>query len=155
MKSLRIFCVVLAVALLTMGAAAKDANSSGNYLALGDSVPFGFIAQAGYEYLYPPNFVSYGDYASLIFSLNLVNASCPGETTGSFLSTLAPDNGCREYRRQAPLHVVYPSPHATQFAYATGYLRQNPSTPLVTVMLGANDLFLLEEGCNNDPTCIE
>lgn len=156
MKSRRIFGVLVMTALFMVGTAiAKDANSSGNYLALGDSVPFGFIAQAGYEYLYPPNFVSYGDYASLIFSLNLVNASCPGETTGSFLSTLAPDDGCREYRSQAPLHVVYPSLHATQFAYATGYLRLNPGTPLVTLMLGANDLILLEEECNNDPTCIE
>jgi len=156
MKSRRILGVLMMAALLMAGTAvAKDANSSGNYLALGDSVPFGFIAQAGYEYLYPPNFVSYGDYASLIFSLNLVNASCPGETTGSFLSTRAPDNGCREYRSQAPLHVVYPSLHATQFAYATGYLRTNPSTPLVTIMLGADDLLLLEDECNGDPQCIE
>ncbi len=156
MKSLKIFGVLLAVALLTMGATAKDAaGSSGNYLALGDSVTFGFIAEAGYEYFYPQNFVSYGDYASLIFGLNLVNASCPGETTGSFYSPLAPDLGCRQYRQQAPLHVVYPSLHATQFAYATGYLRLNPSTPLVTIMLGANDLILLEDECNDDPTCIE
>lgn len=156
MKSRRTLGILLVITLLTIGALARDdANGSGNYLALGDSVPFGFIASAGYEYLYPQNFVSYGDYASLILGLNLVNGSCPGETTGSFLSTLAPDNGCRQYRQQAPLHVVYPSLHATQFAYATGYLRLNPTTSLVTIMLGADDLILLEDECNGNPQCIE
>ena len=157
MKSLRSFSVLLILSILLVASAfAKDpANSSSNYLALGDSVPFGYLENVGYEYFYPQNFVSYADWTSLAVGLNLVNASCPGETTGSFLSIVAPDNGCKQYRRQAPLHVVYNSITATQFAFATGYLRVNPSTPLVTIMLGANDLFLLEQQCNGDPTCIQ
>ena len=141
---------------LGLAGAQESANSSSNsYLALGDSVTFGYIINAGYEYYYPANFVSYGDYDSLGFGLSLVNASCPGETTGSFLSPLAPDNGCRQYRGAFPLHVIYASLHSTQYAYATGFLRLNPNTPLVTIMLGANDLFLLEEQCNGNPQCIE
>ncbi len=157
MKSRRIFGVLLIVAFSTLGfAAAKDgANNSNGYLALGDSVPFGYFEGAGYEYYYPQNFVSYADYDALTSSLNLANASCPGETTSSFLSAVAPDNGCREYRGLFPLHVPYASIHSTQYAYATGFLRLNPSTPLVTIMLGADDLLLLQQECNNDPTCIE
>ncbi|HZP24601.1 MAG TPA: SGNH/GDSL hydrolase family protein [Terriglobales bacterium] len=156
MKSIKIIGVFVITVLIAVGSAtAKDrASGSGNFLALGDSVPFGFIDQAGFEYLYPENFVSYADYDSILLGLNLVNASCPGETTSSFLSAVAPDNGCHEYRRQAPLHVVYTSFNGTQFAYATGYLRQNLDTSLVTLMLGADDLLLLEQQCNNDPTCI-
>jgi lysophospholipase L1-like esterase len=158
MKLRALLGVLLMTTTIALGsAAAKDpANSSNNYLALGDSVTFGYMIEAGYEYYYPANFVSFADYDSIVFGLNLANASCPGETTGSFLSSIAPDNGCRAYRRAFPLHVVYSSViNATQLSFATGFLRLNPATPLVTLWLGANDLFLLQQECNNDPTCIE
>src|SRR5208282_4175754 len=61
----------------------------------------------------------------------------------------------RAYRLHFPLHVVYGSIRSTQLAFATGFLQKHPSTQLVTIMLGANDLFLLEQECNDDPTCIE
>jgi lysophospholipase L1-like esterase len=157
MKLRTTLLVLLMISGLTFGyAVAKDPASGTNnsYLALGDSVTFGYIVNAGYEYYYPANFVAYGDYDGLTFGLNLVNSSCPGETTGSFLSFAAPDNGCHEYRANFPLHVVYASLHSPQYAFATGFLRLNPATPLVTIMLGANDLFLLEEQCNGNPQCI-
>lgn len=158
MKLRATLLIVLTTSAFALGSAWAQApvNSSTNsYLALGDSIAFGYILNAGYEYYYPANFVSYADYDSLGFSLSLVNASCPGETTGSFLSPIAPDNGCRLYRGYFPLHVIYASLHSTQYAYATGFLRLNPNTPLVTLMLGANDLLLLEEQCNDNPQCIE
>jgi len=148
-------CVMIALLALGSASAKNPAGSSSDYLALGDSVPFGFIQQAGYEYYNPTNFVAYTDYDSLALSLNLSDGACPGETTGSFLSPTAPDNGCRAYRSAFPLHVVYPSLKSPQLTYATGYLLQHPGTQLVTIMLGANDLFLLEQECNDDPTCIE
>src|SRR5262249_40415760 len=76
---------------------------------------------------------------------------CPGETSGSFLSVSAPDDGCRTFKFLAPLHLNYSS---TQGQYARSFLKNRPETRLVTVMLGANDLFLLQENCANDPTCI-
>ena len=157
MKVRLIFSVCMMIALLALGSASakNPAGSSNDYLALGDSVPFGYIDQAGYEYYYPTNFVAYADYAGLTLSLNLADGACPGETTSSFLSSTGPDNGCRPYRLAFPLHVVYPSLRSTQLAFATSFLQQHPGTPLVTIMLGANDLFLLEQECNYDPTCIE
>ncbi len=156
MRVRSIFSFFLLIALFALGSAsAKDpAGSSTDYLALGDSVPFGFIDQAGFEYYNPTNFVAYADYAGLTLSLNLVNAACPGETTSSFISSTGADDGCRFYRSLFPLHVVYGSAKSTQLTFATGFLKRHSDTQLVTISLGANDLFLLEQACNDDPTCI-
>ena len=156
MKTRLIAIVCLTIALFAIGSASatEPAGSSNDYLSLGDSVVFGYIDQAGYEYFYPTNFVGYADWTSLTLSLKAVNAGCPGETTGSFLSHAAPDNGCRPYRATFPLHVTYPSLRSTQLAFATSYLQHHVPS-LVTIQLGSNDLILLEEQCNDDPTCIE
>ena len=121
------------------------------YLALGDSISFGFITQAGFEYVNPDNFIGFPTYAGQALKLNASNAACPGETTGSFLSATAPDDGCREYRAAVPLHVSYSS---TQLDYAVSFLKSHPGTRLVTVGLGANDVLLLRNACLNDPACI-
>ncbi len=154
--SLRRIMSLLVVVFITVGLAyaQQPAGTSPDYLGLGDSVAFGYIAQAGFEYVNAQNFVGYPDWLAIGLNLDEANAACPGETTGSFLSTQAPDAGCRLYRQHAPLHVNYGSAQ-TQFAYALSYLGQNGgSTALVTVQLGSNDVLLLTEGCHNDPQCI-
>ncbi len=151
----RSFGVLVMIALFALGSAsARDGSGSSNdYLALGDSIPFGYLAQVRFEYINPLNFVGYPDWTGLALSLDLANASCPGETTGSFLSSSAPDNGCRLYREHVPLHVDYGSA-TTQMEYATTFLQQHGGTALVTIQLGSNDVDLLEQACNNDPQCI-
>ncbi len=157
MKLRLIFSTCIMIALVALGSASarNPGGSSNDYLALGDSIAFGFIDQAGFEYYNPTNFVAYPDYVGLTLDLNPADAGCPGETTGSFLSSTAPDLGCRFYRSLFPLHVTYASAKSTQLAFATRYLQHHPDTALVTIDLGANDLLLLEEECNDDPTCIE
>ena len=130
---------------------AGDDGSARPYLALGDSVSFGFIANAGFEYVNPGNFVGFPDYVGQGLKLNTGNAACPGETSGSFLSSTAPDDGCRFYRSQVPLHVSYSS---TQLDFAVSFLKAHPNTKLVSVGLGANDVLLLRARCADDPTCI-
>jgi hypothetical protein len=117
MKVRPIFSLLLVIAGFALGSAsARDSGSSStNYLALGDSVTFAYIDQAGYEYYYPTNFVGYADYLDLTLSLNSADAACPGETTSSFISSTAPDNGCRAYRALFPLHVVYGSVKSKSF----------------------------------------
>lgn len=146
----RVSFAVLMIAFFSFGSAsAQDSNARGkDYLALGDSVAFGFIDQAGFEYFNPANFVSYADYLSGAFRFNLMNSACPGETTGSFLSLTAQDHGCHAYRGQFPLHVTYTS---TQVAFATNFLSHDRDTRLVTVNLGANDAFVLEDSCAQNP----
>jgi lysophospholipase L1-like esterase len=138
---------------LSAGSAPAAAVGAGpGYLALGDSVVFGFITQAGFEYGNPNNFVGYPAYAGADLKLNTVNASCPGEATTSFISATGVDNGCRAFRSAAPLHVSYTG---TQLAFATAFLKAHPNTRLVTIGLGANDAFILERNCANAPLCIQ
>ena len=128
---------------------AAPGNSA--FLALGDSVVFGYIAADGFAYVNPDNFVGYPAYAGADLRLDTANAACPGETSSSFISSTGADNGCRPFRANFPLHVSYAS---TQFDFATNFLATHKQTRLVTIMLGANDAFLLENSCLGDPTCI-
>jgi len=143
---------VVILCLLCMGASSLVGQTTRRtYLALGDSVAFGFIDQAGNEYGNPENFIGYPDYVGQTLGMRDFDAACPGETTGSFLSTTAPDDGCRLFKLLAPLHLAYSS---TQSRFARAFLGNHPETRLVTVMLGANDLFLLQKACANDPACV-
>jgi lysophospholipase L1-like esterase len=142
-----------AVAWFLVGAGPTAQGAPGHpYLALGDSVPFAFITQAGFEYGNPANFVGYADYVGDDLRLTTTDAACPGEATTSFISTTGADNGCRAFRASAPLHVSYAG---TQFDFAKAFLDAHPNTSLVTIQIGANDLFLLEKACSGDPTCIQ
>jgi lysophospholipase L1-like esterase len=149
MRLLRLTSILLILASSVSLFAADVAGRP--YLALGDSVSFGFITNAGFEYVNPENFVGFPDYVGQALKFDSSNAACPGETSGSFLSSTVPDDGCRFYRAQVPLHVSYQS---TQLDFAISFLKSHPSTKLVTVGLGANDVLLLRAQCANDPTCI-
>jgi lysophospholipase L1-like esterase len=140
-----------ALMLSTSSARVTAGEQGGGYLALGDSVTFGFIFQAGFEYLNPDNFVGYPAYVGEDLGTKVVNAACPGQTTSSFISTSGADNGCTTFRTSAPLHVTY---GGSQLAFATSYLNSHRDTKLVSLQLGANDAFLLEKSCNNVPACI-
>jgi lysophospholipase L1-like esterase len=152
-----VLAVILAV--FTVGtsvAAWADDGQDGYrpYLALGDSVVFGFITQAGFDYGNPDNFVGYPDYAARLLRLTSTNASCPGEATSGFLSSTGADNGCRDFRQLAPLHVAYGS---TQMRFAEAFLGARRNTKLVTIGIGANDLFLLQSSCasaQNPAQCV-
>jgi lysophospholipase L1-like esterase len=137
-------------AFLIVGGSAQGAPGH-PYLALGDSVPFAYITQVGYEYGNPENFVGYADYVGDDLRLTTTDAACPGEATTSFLSSTGADNGCGTFRSHAPLHVAY---SGTQFEFAKTFLAEHPNTALVTIQLGANDVFLLQKACAGNPACI-
>lgn len=139
-----------AAALLVIGSASQ-ADPGHPYLALGDSVSFGYITQAGFEYRNPDNFIGFPAYVGQTLGMTVTNASCPGETTAGFSSATGADNGCRPYKARFPLHTSY---SGTPLDFATSFLKQHPNTKLVTIQLGANDAFILESHCNNEPACI-
>lgn len=125
----------------------------GTYLALGDSVAFGYVppqAVPAPNYSDPRSFVGYPEDVARALHLLVSNASCPGETTASFLVPGAPSNGCENspgssigYRTEFPLHVQY---RGTQMQYALRYLAvHRHQTRLVTINIGANDVFLCQE----------
>lgn len=123
-----------------------------DYLALGDSVAFGYTppeVTPPANYLDAANFVGYPEDFAKFTGLTLANASCPGETTASMITPGALSNGCENspgspvgYRTIFPLHVNY---SGTQLDYAVGYLSSHPRTRLVTIDIGANDAFVCQE----------
>ena len=154
MKMRRVFSCLCLVSGLC-GSGAINAHERDQVLVLGDSVAFAYINSAGYEYINPENFVGFANDLHHRLGVDVVDAGCPGETTGSFLSSTAPDNGCRAYRAAFPLHVAYGS---TQLDFAKEFLRRNRDVRAVTITLGANDGFLLEASCateTNPTACIE
>src|SRR4051794_23222702 len=154
-RARQIFLVLFAVAALVSGttpalAGGAEAGSVSDttrhgrtYLALGDSVPFGYYGGAQALYPGPDNFVGYPDLVADEFDLRLLNASCPGETTDSFIDPTAQSNGCENavgsdtgYRDLYPLHLHY---KGSQLHYAAETLDDGPRVRLVTLQLGAND----------------
>ena len=144
--------VSLIPALPAAAAPLNGAAGNGTYLALGDSVAFGYVppnAVPAPDYLDPSSFVGYPEDVAQALHMRVSNASCPGETTASFYIPGAQSNGCENspgssvgYRTEFPLHVQYAG---TQMLYALRYLATHRNTRLVTIDIGANDVFLCQE----------
>jgi GDSL-like Lipase/Acylhydrolase family len=146
--------VVSALPASAAPAGGPDGGSAGygTYLALGDSVAFGYVpsdATPQPDYFDPRSFVGYPEDVARALHLRVSNASCPGETTASMLVPGAQSNGCENslgssvgYRTLYPLHVQY---RGTQMQYALRYLLTHRHTRLVTIDIGANDVFLCQE----------
>ena len=143
----RVLAVLSALALGVIAAIPANASSEGHpYLALGDSVTFGFS-----PLLNPSkasNFIGYPDIVAQRLNVEDVNPACSGEATGSFISLTGLDNVCRPYRAAFPLHVNYTG---TQLQFAVSFLKSNPRTRLVTFMLDANDFFRVNDGTPGPP----
>jgi lysophospholipase L1-like esterase len=126
-------------------------DRNGTYLALGDSVAFGYVPPEAVpppDYLDAHSFVGYPEDVARQLDVRVANSGCPGETTASMLATGAQSNGCENsvgsasgYRTLFPLHVQY---QGTQMAYALRYLADHHHTRLVSIDIGANDVFVCE-----------
>jgi lysophospholipase L1-like esterase len=149
----RLLALLSALALWVIAAVPASATSEGHsYLALGDSVSFG--TNPLLDIHDASNFVGFPDIVAQRLNIADVNVACPGEATGGFISLTGTDNVCRPYRfggffpNCCPLHVSYTG---TQLAFATSYLTSHPRTRLVTIMLGANDIFRFQKDCAMKP----
>jgi lysophospholipase L1-like esterase len=149
-----VLAVLLSLALAAPTASADSTHQlrpGAGYLALGDSVPFGYRppqVTVPTAYLDASNFVGYPEIVADRTGLTLANASCPGETSASLIDENAQSNGCENsvgspvgYRDAFPLHVDY---EGSQLDFAVQYLRSHPRTRLVTLTVGANDLFVCQ-----------
>jgi lysophospholipase L1-like esterase len=162
---------------LTLLTASLFAGNEKNYtyLALGDSIPFGMNVTLLPPYSQttptPSEFVGYPEVVAatehLLFSNKEVNASCPGETSGSFLNIAVPDNGCNSPHYQPPaptlppfkasigLHTNYTG---AQMDFAASQFSTNSHLNLVTLSIGANDVLLVLpqlEQCGTNTTCAQ
>jgi lysophospholipase L1-like esterase len=149
----RLFALLTAAFLVVVAAVPASASTTASmmsqglsYLALGDSVPFGFNPLVDATNIH--NFTGYPEIVAQRLHVKDVNATCPGEATGGFLSLTGTDNVCRPYRSAFPLHVSYAT---SQIDFAMAYLRAHPRTRLITLTLGANDYFRFQKDCAATP----
>ena len=133
---------------ITLAENPNNAIKNTRYLALGDSVAFGFNPTVPVAL---DNYHGYPEFVSDEIHRKVANVSCFGESSGSFLSPTAPDLGCHAWKQAGnPLFIPY---SGTQMDYAIYYLRNNPNPRFVTINIGGNDLGLLQVNCKFDLTC--
>lgn len=143
--------IVVALTLSTLVAGDKTAAT---YLAIGDSIAFGYDPS-----IHGSPASSFTGYPEVIVSnsseqkkpVTLLNLSCPGESSGSFLDASKPDFHCREYKSALGLHVPY---QGTQMSEALLLLGREGNVDLITMNLGGNDLVLLQLNCKLQAACI-
>jgi len=156
--SVRIALIVLALGGCTGESVSSERSSltaTATYLALGDSIAFGFNPNVAYVAPFT-QFVGYPEATASARSIAVANAACPGETSGSFLDATAPDNGCHSspYYFSRGLKVDYQG-LPTQMSYALAFLASAPRVDLITIDLGGNDLLLVQSACGaTNTTCI-
>jgi lysophospholipase L1-like esterase len=131
-----------------------------SYLALGDSLAFGY-SEAKFEELKPEeNPADYNtgyvdDFAKILKigdpGLQVINDGCPGETTESFI------NGPCAYQLGYPLHHPYvDGPASSQLSDALAYLNAHPeAVNPITIDIGANDaLGVIKGTCKREVACV-
>jgi lysophospholipase L1-like esterase len=153
--------VCLAAAFAALGAiaftpVAGAANVGSTYLALGDSLAYGYHAAQFKSELESKGFVEpetfdhgyvddFGATLKLVNpKLQIVNDGCPGETTETFINGSGVTGFCAGGPTGTPfpyafLHHPY-TPHATQLADALAILKENPNVSPITLDIGANDV---------------
>jgi lysophospholipase L1-like esterase len=156
---------VLAVAAVVLFAPTAQAdNPTGpqlvppkdNYLALGDSLAFGY-QQVKFNANFPtenPAVYNTGyvdDFSAALAPLadggvHTVNLGCPGETTDSFLGLNGAVCG---YHQVFALHESYTG---SQEGAALAFLQAHPhQTSPITIDIGANDVLATVSACNVNP----
>ncbi len=171
MALLGVLSVVLSAAALLAGSAGARGPAGPSrpsyrppaptsYLALGDSLAFGY-SQAKFNEHFPEEnpadfetgYVNdFGDVLKLFNpGLQIVNDGCPGETTESLIK------GPCDYQLEFPLHHPYAGGlDSSQLSDAIAYLDAHPgSVNPITIDIGANDaLGLIEGTCKLEAACI-
>jgi lysophospholipase L1-like esterase len=132
---------------------ATPITKGSTYLALGDSVTFGYQEAAvvpAPNYSDAASFLGYPELFGSELHMKVVNAACPGETSSSLIDNTAQSNGCENtpgmgnvgYRTLYPLHVSY---SGSQLAFAVSYLKKHHNVRLVSLMIGSNDGLICQE----------
>jgi lysophospholipase L1-like esterase len=161
----RLLAVLLCFVAASSGAIPASAAPSHYYLALGDSLAFGFSFVRFYE-TYPAATLSanvfhtgYVDDLALALrairpDIQVVNLSCPDESTVSYLQGPCPYVSPTPPFLPFPLHTQYTG---TQEVAALTFLKAHPGqVSPITIDLGVNDVLpVLETDCPTlDPLCL-
>ncbi len=148
--------LIAAIGSLAFTATAGAVNIGKTYLALGDSLAYGYhAAQFKHEletkgYVEPSTFDAgyVDDFATAlkIFNprLQVIDDGCPGETTETFIN----GSGVAGYCAGGPTGTPFPyaflhhsyAPYSSQLADALAILKENPNVSPITLDIGANDV---------------
>jgi lysophospholipase L1-like esterase len=148
--------LALAACLLAVGAAAQPAVSSPRsyYLALGDSVAYGAQPAKMSAGLPPSGFnTGYVDVfaarlRTIAPKIRVVNYSCPGESTKSFVA-----GGCSGRGDVKGLHSSF---KGAQLDAALAFLRAHPGqVSPITLTLWGNDFVEIADACKGDLACVQ
>jgi lysophospholipase L1-like esterase len=149
--SLAATLVVLTAGALGAGPAA--AAPQAYYLALGDSIAYGFQPEKARKGLPPSGFnTGYVDVfaarlRTLAPAIQVVNYACPGESLVTFAK-----GPCPAVADGIDLHNSF---SGSQLGAALGFLRAHPGqVSPITITLWGNDVVGFEEGCHNNLRCI-
>lgn len=140
---------------LALGGSARptSAQPGSYYLALGDSITYGF--QPGRPKTSPPSKFNTG-YVDVFAArlrtiapkIRVVNYGCPGESTTTFIH-----GGCSGRGDVKGLHDAY---NGSQLDAALAFLRAHPGqVGPITVALYGNDLFDLVDACKGAFACAQ
>ncbi len=166
-----LFIVVAVIALLVVGVPAAGAASPPKhkspravYLAMGDSLAFGYQQAKVNANLPDPNpslfdtgYVDVFQFGSSLTSstgfnagfpgVRTVNLGCPGETSSTLLTATNATTGCTTY----PFSIHVNHPGLTQIQEAVAVLNANGGKVVpVTIDIGANDVLALVHSCTTN-----
>ena len=148
----------LAAALVLLAAGAPTASAApaapqAYYLALGDSMAYGFQPGKARRGLPPSGFnTGYVDrfgarLGGLAPGIQVVNYGCPGESIVTFVQ-----GGCPWLAEGNRLHDSF---RGSQLDAALAFIRAHPGqVSPITITLWGNDIGALEEACNNKLRCV-
>lgn len=144
----------------TQRAAAQQVNAPALYLAVGDSITFGYDPLLNLHYA--TNFTGYPALVARASDWRVENFACPGSTSAYAISFSGVDWQCGSYRAQYPLHVQYVT---TQLEVARAFVAASqtssarasvvPHIALISIMLGLDDLEVVMSQCSSDASCIQ
>jgi hypothetical protein len=136
-----------------LGASSAPAAPQAYYLALGDSIAYGFQPAKARKGLPPSGFnTGYVDVfaarlRSLAPGIQVVNYGCPGESMVTFMK-----GGCPAIADGVALHDTF---SGSQLGAALGFLRAHPGqVSPITITLWGTDLAGIEERCHNKLRCV-
>ena len=144
---------VLAVIAGALTARSAPAAPQAYYLALGDSITYGYQPTKARKNLPPSGFnTGYVDVfaarlRALAPGIQVVNYGCPGESTVTFVK-----HDCPALSEGIRLHDTYSGP---QLEAALAFLRAHPGqVSPITITLWGKDIGDLEEACKGRVRCV-
>jgi len=142
------------------GTASADANRTDavgrRYLALGDSLAFGFSPLLEDPWI-PKRFVGYPEVIGRWTGVQTTNLACPGQTAQALVSRDAVDAGCFDFRDRANeqgIKVLHADYMGTQLDAALDAVRSATPPSLISIQGGGNDWALCEFDSPDPEQCL-